>query len=136
MLHSCNSCVHYENIFDTYLIYSVLFSGIAGYLYIDYLSNKSVDIYKIKLNKLNVFLMIIFTFCLVSTITFLIMNLFNAILSINYDKLNLFDHIKNDGTNSDNNQANSNNQNSTTNSNQQSNSNSQINIPYTTNYNS
>ena len=41
-----------QTIFDTYLIYSILLSGIIGYLYIDYLSNIKVNINKINLSKL------------------------------------------------------------------------------------
>lgn len=111
-------------LYEIYSIYSVLISGMLGYLYIDYLSNIVINIYNIKLNKLTLFLAIIFSFSLILTISALIINLLDV---LNLSNFRLFNPILNDGTNSENTQANSNSQSSGSNANQQTNQNRQVN---------
>lgn len=120
-----NKLIEYNiMLYEVYSIYSVLISGILGYLYIDYLSNIRVNIYKIKSNKLTLFLTIIFSLSLIFTLSIVFVNLLDLLTSANF---RLFNPILNDGGNSENTQANSNSQSSVTNANQQTNQNRQVN---------
>ena len=114
-------------VFDIYVIYSLLFSGIIGYLYIDYLSNIRVKINNINLSKLGLIYLMIITMLLVFGLMITLINVINLV-GLNFDNLHIFNIVKNDGVDSDNTQVNTNVQSSTTNNNSQTNSNNQNNI--------
>ena len=116
-----------DRIYDIYSIYSLLISGILGYLYIDYLSNLEIVLNKVTLNNIKLSFRIFLIFSLFLSIIFISYNIIYFLESTHFYGLKIFKSILNDGTNT-NTQVNNNSQsNINSNNNLQNNNNTQIN---------